>query len=254
MAFNYNQGFSPVNRKTFRAFNNESCRVVVMFRGDRLAKLMEAKGLSQSELARRVGVTQATIWKLLKEPSQGSKHLHKIAAELETTSEFLMDETEDPATGAVADRRPPFRGAEAAEPDMSGMVMVKEIDLVLGFGGQFLDVPIEERVIPFPEDWLRQFSRAPVEHLVFMRGRGESMKPTLLDGDICLIDLSRKRLDEQDELWAVAYGEIGMLKRLRRLADGTVRILSDNPVVPEELATDGELYILGRCCGVFRKT
>jgi len=236
--------------------------------GERLGELIRDRRTSQSAVADAIGVTQPTIGRLIDGTTRETGKLLELAGHLKTTPEYLVgwsdqrdlpeNEEADEAdrafvrAAALAERRQGFRGAEPD--DQAGMVMVKEVDLVLGFGGSYLDVPIEERMIPFPEDWLQQFSRSPVENLVFMRGRGESMKPTLLDGDICLIDLSRRRLDEQDELWALAYGDIGMIKRLRKLADGTVRVMSDNSVVPEERATDGELFIIGRCCGVFRKT
>ncbi len=64
---------------------------------------MDSRGLSQSELARRVGVSPTTIWKLASEPAQGSKHTHKIAFELGTTAAYLMDETDDPKSDAPDD-------------------------------------------------------------------------------------------------------------------------------------------------------
>ena len=63
---------------------------------------MEARGLSQSELGRRVGVSQATIYKLLVGESFGTRHLHKIARELLTTPAYLAGETDDPEEGAPA--------------------------------------------------------------------------------------------------------------------------------------------------------
>lgn len=57
---------------------------------------MRALGLSQSELARRVGVAQPTIYKLLKTSKKGSAHLHKIARELETTPAYLSGEVDIP--------------------------------------------------------------------------------------------------------------------------------------------------------------
>lgn len=52
--------------------------------------------ISQSELARRVGITQGTIAGLLSGKSRSSAHLHKIARELGTTPAYLMGETDDP--------------------------------------------------------------------------------------------------------------------------------------------------------------
>ena len=54
--------------------------------------------LTQSELGRRVGVSQATIYKLLTGESYGTKHLHRIAAELKTTPAYLTGEISDAAT------------------------------------------------------------------------------------------------------------------------------------------------------------
>jgi transcriptional regulator with XRE-family HTH domain len=67
---------------------------------DRLRERMQALGLSQAELARRVGVRQPTIFKLTTGGGYGSKHLHRIARELQTTPAYLTGETDDPVDGA----------------------------------------------------------------------------------------------------------------------------------------------------------
>lgn len=223
----------------------------MMVRGDRIDALLREKGWSQGELSRRVGVSQQTIWKLVSGGVQGSKHLHRIARELDTTTEYLSGESDDRHPLVREERH--HQGYADAD-DLPDIVEIKEAKLELGLGGSYLGAHVEERMIPFPRDWVRQFSDAPPQMLVFVRGRGTSMEPSVRDGDICLIDLSRRRIDEQDELWAVAYGELGMVKRLRALPDGTVKIMSDNQSVRDEHATDGELHVIGRCVGVFRKT
>lgn len=61
---------------------------------------MKERGLSQAELARRVGVAQPTIYGLLHTNKVGSKHLHRIARELGTTPAYLTGETDDPFADA----------------------------------------------------------------------------------------------------------------------------------------------------------
>jgi len=56
--------------------------------------------MSQSELARRVGLTQGTIAQLISGRSRSSSHLHKIARELKTTPAYLTGETDDPSSDA----------------------------------------------------------------------------------------------------------------------------------------------------------
>ncbi|MGR6329236.1 helix-turn-helix domain-containing protein [Sphingomonas sp. XXL09] len=61
---------------------------------------MKLIGLSQSELARRVGVSQQNIGHLLSGNAQGSKRLHLIARELRTTPAYLTGEIDDADEGA----------------------------------------------------------------------------------------------------------------------------------------------------------
>jgi transcriptional regulator with XRE-family HTH domain len=61
---------------------------------------MRACNLSQSALARRVGVSQQTIWKLINGTSRTSGHVARIARALKTTAAYLEGETDDPTSEA----------------------------------------------------------------------------------------------------------------------------------------------------------
>ena len=71
-----------------------------MFDAQRFRSRLALRGISQSELARRVGVSQASIYRLASGDAYGSKHLHRIARELGTTPAYLTGETDDPDAGA----------------------------------------------------------------------------------------------------------------------------------------------------------
>lgn len=222
-----------------------------MFRGDRLAQLLKQQGLSHGALAKRVGVSTTAIWKLVNQPAQGSKHIHRIAAELGTSPEYLMNESDIAAPTGLSDRLLPFRHAEPArDPDV---VELAEIDLRFGMGGTYLDSPAEVRTRRFSREWLRNFTSAPPEQLVWTVGTGDSMEPTIRSGEVILIDRSQQTPRFGDEIWACSFGDIGMIKRLRPMPDGTVQIHSDNQVVRSEVATDGELHVYGRVVAVVRK-
>lgn len=224
-----------------------------MILADRLTERMEECRVSQSELARIVGISQSAIWKLASGGGQGSKHLHRIAAALRTTPEYLTGETDDPEApnGQLSAPMRSYRAPPAeAETDILaslGLVPVKEIDLTIGAGGTYIeDSAVSVTVRYFPRQWLREFTDAPPEMLAFARVRGTSMKPTLVDGAILIIDLRRKRIDEQDELWWIVVAEIGMVKRIWANPDGSYKIKSDNPNVGPETAHDEEMYAVGR--------
>lgn len=215
---------------------------------------MDEKGISQSELARRVGISATAIWKLLKEPAQGSKHTHKIARELGTTSEYLMDETEEAGGGSVADRRPAYRGPPAAPAASPDTVELAEFDVAYGLGGAYIhDAPARSKMRTFSRAWVRQFTDSPFESLFWATGNGPSMMPAILDNDILLIDTMQRTPRMWDQFWAVEMHGLGMIKALRPGKEGAMRILSINPDFPEEVAYDGELNVIGRVVAIVRK-
>lgn len=213
--------------------------------------------MTQAELARRIGIQQPSVAAILSGKAKGTRYLHRIARVLETTPEWLLGETDDPnapphrlGEASLAFRGPEPEGRQPARPDL---LSIREIDLTLGFGSTYLDIPVTETVHDFPRDWIRQYTKAKADQLLFAQGVGDSMQPTLYDSDLLLIDCSQQTLNMADKIWAIAFGEVGGVKRLRPLPGGGVQILSDNPNVPDATAYDGELHILGRVVAVVRK-
>lgn len=217
-----------------------------MFSADRFRNLLAAKGLSQSELARRVGVSQSAIHKLASGGAYGSAHLHKIARELGTSPAFLNGETDDPREGAV----PAPTQAELA--DQFDLVPLAEVDISYGMGAAFVDEAPLVTVHQFPKEWLAGITSSPSTSLFIARGRGTSMEPTLRDGDMLIIDRSERQVRDQDELWAFTIGEIGMIKRLRVRGE-KVTILSDSSLVPEDYAHPDEVNVVGRVVFIGRR-
>lgn len=79
------------------------------------------------------------------------------------------------------------------------------------------------------------------------------MYPTIGDGDVILIDRAQREIYDSDLCWAAYYGNTAIIKRLRPMPDGGVKMLSDNQNVSPETAYDGELSIFGRVIAVVKK-
>lgn len=134
-------------------------------------------------------------------------------------------------------------------------VEIQQWDVAYGMGaGGYLDLPVTGERHKFSRSWLRQFTSAPPEKVFLADGTGDSMFPTILDADKVMIDTTQREVRMADRIWAAAYGNTGIIKRLRPSPDGSVKILSDNPSVPPEVAFDGELFVVGRVVAIVRKT
>lgn len=237
----------------------------------RLREIMLARQCDQSDLAISVGISQSAISQILNGITRNSRHLPKIAENLAINLSYLsgtsderidmFDERGEPMTEDDLMRRgiglPTKRRGQKTEPSSInelGLVPVREIDLRYGMGATDLEVPVTTTVRHFSRDWIRQYTGASPDHLYFAQGIGDSMAPTILNSDLLLIDASEQIIRLADKIWACAYGHSGMVKRLRQMPDGSVKIMSDNQGVPPEIAYDGELHVLGRVVAIVRKT
>lgn len=219
-----------------------------MSMGDRIRERLEAVGLSQAELARRVGISQPSINHLIRRGAGGSSHLHKIARELQTTPAYLSGETGDPSEGAL-----PVPTPETIAEQL-GMTLIPEIDLAFALGGgSFVDGYVATTMVPYRTDWLHRFTRGEPADVFLTRGDGDSMMPTILDDDDVIVNRSDRIISKQDRIWALGYGDLVSIKRVRRMADGTFHLVSDNPNVTPIIAYEDELRIIGRVIWVGRR-
>lgn len=216
--------------------------------GERIAARRAELGLSQTQLAKAVGLSQATIGKLESGISSGSSHLHRFARALNTTPEYLAGEIDDPSAGAL-----PAPTAEQIAEHL-GMRLIPEINLGFSLGGgTFTDGHIETTMVPFRKDWLDRITRYGPSDVFLTRGNGDSMMPTILDEDDILVNRADRIISRQDRIWAVAYGDLAAIKRVRRTANGTFLLMSDNPAVYPIEATEDEIHVVGRVIWIGRK-
>ncbi|WP_454886149.1 XRE family transcriptional regulator [Sphingomonas oryzagri] len=213
--------------------------------GARIEERRQALGISQAELARRVPMSQSTMNSLINSDARTTKHLHKIARVLETTPDYLTGEIDDPDAGATPSPTP-----ETVAEQLDA-VRVPHLSLHYSMGGG--NVVAEPTVLGYftvPKEWLRGHIRGTPEDVAVIMGEGDSMEPTIRDGDMLLIDRAQRTMRQSDQIWAIAVRDSGSVKRLRRARSGGYEIHSDNPSVPVDFADDGEMVIVGRMIGV----
>jgi len=216
-----------------------------------IAALRAHLGDNQSKFADRLEVPQSYVSKWEnqgKEPA--TRSMARMAALAGVSVEQFMDE-EWSADDIGIIRQVPVDQSD----DGGDEVDIQQWDVAYGMGGgTYLDLPVTGETHKFSRSWLRQFTHAPPNQIFLATGTGDSMMPTILDADIVIVDTSQREVRLADKIWAAAYGQTGIIKRLRPMPDGSVKILSDNPNVPPETAYDGELSVVGRVVAIVRKT
>jgi len=214
--------------------------------GSRLEKLIEERRSSQSAVARAIGVSQPSVGRLISGETRESGKLLELARALQTTPEYLVGETDDPdPPGGVNDKQIAFRGPPSEKSDT---VEVGQLVMRYGMGETVIEEHVEVERFHFSRAWLRFYTDVSPENLRWIRGVGNSMEPTISDGEPLLVHLGAP-MNAADLIWVCAYGDLGMIKRLRPLPDGSIEVLSDNPQVPSFKAYDGELHLIARVLG-----
>lgn len=137
--------------------------------------------------------------------------------------------------------------------------------------GDFVPVPVHDAMLAagaghengaedlighlaFRRDWLKKIDLKP-DNAVIAHARGDSMAPTLHDGDAVLIDRAASLVppavrDQNDQRPATIYALLddgaARIKRLAFSDPGTLVLLSDNPAYPPEFRPAEMVSIIGK--------
>jgi phage repressor protein C with HTH and peptisase S24 domain len=144
----------------------------------------------------------------------------------------------------------PSRIAPDVPPTMQSdddTVEILSVDLSFSMGpGTSIDDYIEETPVRFGMSFLRAITRSPFERLRLARGVGDSMFPTLVGGDVVLIDTTQRMLNKQDGVYAISIYGAAAIKRLRTIGPQRIMVKSDNPRVDDQEVDAEDLIIAGR--------
>lgn len=233
--------------------------------GCRLRAAREAAGFATAAAAaKKVGVNAVSFRAYENDQHGYSKHAAKLARAFGVWIEWLLEGEGRPpdANSQVKDRRlayaadllddrPEVKSVAQAGSDEIEMIPMLDIAYAMG-DGSFIDDFPSRTYLPFSLDFLRQFARGSSEEVFIATGHGDSMEPTLRREDKLMIDTSQRALLMQDQVWALSYSGVGMVKRVRRLGEGKLLLMSDNPSVSPQEVDESAVYLVGRVVWVAR--
>jgi hypothetical protein len=185
-----------------------------------LDRLLTEKGVDYAQLSASIGRNPAYIQQYIKRGSPrrlGEQDRARIAAYL-GVSEALLG---GPAL-RVAAPTPRARGRD--------LVLVPKLAIGASAGpGASVDGEAVEGEVAFDPRWLRDLGADP-RALSIIRVEGDSMAPTLGDGDDILVDGGDAAARLRDGIYVLRMDDVLMVKRIARApGPGRVSVISDNP-------------------------
>ena len=191
---------------------------------------------SVADLAHLIGVSDNAIYKWLSGRGQPSvANLVALAKASKVSLEWLAT------------------GHENAEPKHSVRRTVERDELFhvprheKGPGGRTGTLRSEQIVdyLAFKKEWVSARLNADPRNLLLIEAVGDSMAPTLEDSDLLLVDLSEPRF-RHDGIYVLRRDNELEVKRLQRRPDGTLNVISDNPVYEPSVVASDSVHIIGR--------
>lgn len=215
---------------------------------DRLQKAMADAGLTQAELAIKVGVSQPAIWRLVAGKTNTTRKLVEIAHALGVSPEWLstgknhMPHKQGYVTETVPDRE---------VKDNAGIFRVEVLDLSVSAGpGTFMLSEYVEvlHAIEFTTEHAKSlFGNRSDDVVKVMTVNGDSMASTFNSGDRVFVDVSVRHF-LTDGVYVFVFGKTFHLKRLQ-MQGNRLAVLSDNPAYEKWYITEenqNDLYVMGK--------
>ena len=213
-----------------------------------IQSLREARGWSRPHLAKLMSTTPQQVERL--EKGARSLRLEWIDKAAEAFGVAPAAIISSGRSAEMTDLAPVVSRTVANE----NVVTLRSFDLSYAMGpGTNIDDYVEEGTHEFDASLLSRLTHASFDKLFVARGEGDSMFPTLINDDLVVIDTSQTVLNLRDRIWACSIYGAGAIKRLRPIADGKVEVISDNPVLKDEIVDASELYIIGRVIWLGRR-
>lgn len=181
-----------------------------------LQALVDQNGSDLSALSRLLGRNAAYVHQYLNRgsPKRLAERDRRLLAEFFGVDEALLGGPTAPADRLVPVGRYDLRAAAGA--------------------GAFADSELAVAHIAFDPGWLRRVARGRSEQLALIRVAGDSMAPTLGDGDDILLDRGDGASRLRDGIYVLRLDGGLVVKRLALAGNpSAVTIRSDNPAWPD---------------------
>ncbi len=195
---------------------------------DRLKEARKKAGKSQKDVVEAVGITQSALSQLETGLVGSSSHLPSIANFLGVSAYWLQTGNGSPEQNQIPNVTPVkvWDDSTPLDDDEVEIPFFKDFSFACGSGAIGEALLNEKRKLRMSKATLRN-KAIDKKNAVATTSSGDSMSPTIKDGDTIHIDLGRKTVKD-GKIFAVCHGGLFLAKRLYNLPMGGIRIVSDN--------------------------
>lgn len=190
---------------------------------DRIIQRMTDLKLKQVDLMEATGATKGAVSKWVSGTNvPSSEFMPALSAVLKTSENWLLTGNSTPEFTQVE----PWDSNTPIDDDEIEIPFFKDFSFACGAGAIGEALLSEKRRLRMSKATLRN-KAIDKKNAVATTSSGDSMSPTIKDGDTIHLDLGRKTIKD-GKIFAICHGGLFMAKRLYNLPMGGVRIVSDN--------------------------
>ena len=226
-------------------------------------RLLEAAGVkTDAAFAAAIGISHQAVYSAKKKGVIPPSWIVEVARKFGASADWLLsgngpvmmaERTEEPSRHAVMTRS--SSGIESVITADAEIVMVPMVEAKLSAGfGSFETDTNAERKYAFRYDFLKR--KGNMSRMVLMRVAGDSMHPTIEDGDVVLIDQSQNQ-PIPGKIYAVGVEDMVYLKVIDAMPGKLVlkSVNSDYEVLEVDTREDMEsqVRIIGRAVWICRE-
>lgn len=208
-------------------------------RKNSIARLIRARGLTQEEIAKQIGVSRQAVQQWSAGKSLRQENLARLAEILGTSIDALLADEAETAPPE------PYRAAASGEAVEAGWIRVPVYEIEGSchdgvFANQSNSGDIV-RSIDFLETFLRSLPGViGTGNFHIVTANGDSMEPTIPNRALCIVDSSQSTIRRDGIFVLQADGQI-FIKRVQRNLNSTLTLISDNAAYRPKEITRAEM-------------
>lgn len=211
---------------------------------ERIRKIRQECDLTIFQLSDKIGIPNRTISNYERgERKPSVEYLTLLYEHLNANPEWLLSGRGEMFT----DKEKTSLQAKVSADEFT-FYQKMNLDAAAGYGAIAEDEEIED-YIAFKKDWANKHISSPKNAIRVLTAKGDSMEPTIKNGDLLLVDISQSEA-KSDNIYVLRIDHSLVVKRIQRLPGNKLQVISDNknyePYVVDLSDESQETVIIGK--------